>query len=164
MDQVRIGNFIKDLRKEKGLTQEQLAEQFRVSRRSVSRWETASNMPDLDLLVEIADFFDVDLRELLDGERKGEKMNKDMEETVLKVADYSNEEKRKITRRMHVLFIAGLIANIAYLVMLFTGNSDNFIGGVCLGISSGMIVVGVILTSKYAARIREFKMRILGRE
>lgn len=52
MDQGRIGNFIKDLRKEKGLTQEQLAEQFAVSRRTVSRWETASNMPDLDLLNE----------------------------------------------------------------------------------------------------------------
>jgi DNA-binding XRE family transcriptional regulator len=42
MDQGRIGNFIKDLRKEKGLTQEQLAEQFAVSRRTVSRWETAA--------------------------------------------------------------------------------------------------------------------------
>ena len=50
-------------------------------------------MPDLDILVEMADYYDVDLRELLDGERKSEKMNKDLEETVLKVADYSNDEK-----------------------------------------------------------------------
>ena len=107
---------------------------------------------------------DVDLRELLDGERKSEKMDKELEDTVRKVADYSNDEKQKITKRMHILFIAGLVANIAYLVMLFTGNSDNFLGGVCLGISSGMIVVGVILTSKYASRIRTFKMRILGKE
>ncbi len=164
MDQIRIGNFIKDLRKEKGLTQEQLAEQFHVSRRTVSRWETASNMPDLDLLVEMADYFDVDLRELLDGERKSEKMNKEMEDTVLKVADYSNEEKRKVTKRMHILFIAGLLANIAYLVMLFTDNSDNFWGGISLGISSGMILVGVIMTSKYASRIREFKLRLLHRQ
>mgnify|MGYP000137471584 CR=1 FL=1 len=45
------------------------------------------------ILVEMADYYDVDLRELLDGEMKSEKMNKDLEETVLKVADYSSDEK-----------------------------------------------------------------------
>ena len=56
MNQVKIGEFLRELRKEKGLTQEQLAEQFNISRRSVSRWETGSNMPDVGLLIEIADF------------------------------------------------------------------------------------------------------------
>ena len=55
MDQVKIGRFIKELRKEKGLTQEQQAEQSQVSRRTISRWETGSNLPDLDLLIEMAD-------------------------------------------------------------------------------------------------------------
>ena len=85
MDQIKIGNFIKALRREKGLTQEQLAERFGVARRTVSRWETGSNMPDLDILMEMSDFYAVDLRELLDGERKGEKMNKELEETVMKL-------------------------------------------------------------------------------
>lgn len=53
-------------------------------------------MPDLDILIEMANFYDVDIRESLDGERKSEKMNKEMEETVLKVADYSNEELCKV--------------------------------------------------------------------
>ena len=48
MDQVKIGDFMKELRKEKGLTQEQTAERFMVNRRTVSRWETGSNLPDLD--------------------------------------------------------------------------------------------------------------------
>ena len=68
MNQQKIGTFLKELRNEKNLTQEQLAEVFGVSRRTVSRWETGSNMPDLTLLVEMADYYDVDLRELLDGE------------------------------------------------------------------------------------------------
>ena len=76
MDQMKIGMFFKELRKEKGLTQEQLAERLRVSRRTVSRWETGSNMPDLDILIEMSDYYEVELRELLDGERKGEKMKK----------------------------------------------------------------------------------------
>jgi len=75
MDQIKKGDMIKELRKEKQMTQEQLAEQFNVSRRTVSRWETGNNLPDIDILIEISDYFDVDLRELLDGERKNEEVN-----------------------------------------------------------------------------------------
>lgn len=49
MDQKKIGAFMKELRKEKGITQEALAEILYVSGRTVSRWETGSNMPDLDI-------------------------------------------------------------------------------------------------------------------
>ena len=164
MDQIKIGNFIKALRREKGLTQEQFAERFGVARRTVSRWETGSNMPDLDILMEMSDFYAVDLRELLDGERKGEKMNKELEETVMKVADYSNDEKLKLLQSMHWLFIAGLIAAIVYTVLVLTGHSLNFWGGLCSGITSGMMVVGVFITSKNAAKIRAFKLRLLGKK
>ena len=56
MDLVKIGAFLQALRRENGLTQEQLAEQIGVSRRTVSRWETGSNMPDLDVLMELSDY------------------------------------------------------------------------------------------------------------
>lgn len=163
MNQMKIGMFFKELRKEKGLTQEQLAQRLRVSRRTVSRWETGSNMPDLDILIEMSDYYEVELRELLDGERKDEKMDKELEEAVLKVADYSNEEKQKITRRMHVLFIGGLLAAIVYLVLLFTDHANNFLGGFCQGVTLGMMIVGVVMTSKYAARIRAYKKRLLAK-
>ena len=77
MDLQKIGTFLKELRNGEGLTQEQLAEKLNVSRRTVSRWETGSNMPDLDLLIEMADFYHVNIRELLNGERDSEKMNKE---------------------------------------------------------------------------------------
>lgn len=163
MNQIKTGGFIKELRKEKGFTQEQLAEKFSVSRRTVSRWETGSNLPDLDILIEMADYFNVNLRELLDGERRIEKMDKELEETVLKVADYSNEEKKKLTKRMHLLFIAGLAAAIIYMTLFFTDNADNFFGGLCLGITFGMMVAGVVMTSRYAAKLYAFKLRILQR-
>ena len=78
MDQKKIGGFLKELRKEKGVTQEQLAEQFNVSNRTISRWENGNNMPDLDILIEISDYYEVDLREILNGERKSENMDKKM--------------------------------------------------------------------------------------
>lgn len=164
MNQIKIGSFIKELRKEKGLTQEQFAEQFNVSRRTVSRWETGSNLPDLDILIEMADYYNIELRELLDGERKSEKMNEELKKTVLKVAEYSNEDKLKVIRRMHFLFIAGLVAAIIYMILLFKDQADNYWGGLCLGITFGMMIVGVIMTSKYAGKIREFKLRLLQRK
>ena len=165
MDLQKIGLFLKELRKEKGLTQEQLAEALNVSRRTVSRWETGNNMPDLDLMVEMADFYQVDLRELMNGERKNEQMDKEMKETVLQVADYSNEEKARLLRRMHWLFIAGLIGFVLFLVITLAGLDKTApyegIGSFGLGIAFGMIILGVIFTSRYAVRIREFKQRLL---
>jgi len=161
MNQQKTGDFLKHLRKEKGLTQEQLAEQFCVSSRTVSRWETGSNMPDLDMLIDLADFYDIGIREIIDGERESENVNEEMKETVLKVAEFSNEDKLKLTRRMNKLFIGGFVAAVIYMILVFTDNADNFLGGLCHGITFGMMIVGVIMTSKYASKIRECKMRLI---
>lgn len=167
MNQIKIGSFIKELRKEKGLTQEQLAEQLNVSRRTVSRWETGDNLPDLDILIEMADYYDIDLRELLDGERKSEKMNKELEETVLKVAEYSNEEKNKLTRKMNVLFGVGIIAFSVYLILVYAGIADTYAEGklaaIMLGLSYGIMTVGVLFTSGWLIKIKHLKKRILMR-
>ena len=53
-------------------------------------------MPDLDILIEISDYYEVDLREILDGERKGEDMNKEIKETVLQAVDYTNSEAKNV--------------------------------------------------------------------
>lgn len=173
MNQQKIGTFLKELRNEKNLTQEQLAEKLGVSRRTVSRWETGSNMPDLDLLIEMAGYYEVDLRELLDGERKREKMDKELEETVLKVADYSNEEKKKLTKIMHWLYIAAVVSFIIFFVLLFFQPEEptflfGYAEGITLGIPFVMVSVGAIMTSKYATKIqafkKAFKKRVLKRE
>lgn len=73
MNQAKVGNFLRELRKEKKLTQRQVGLVFNVSRRTVSRWETGDNMPDISLFPEIANYYKVDLQELFDGERKQKK-------------------------------------------------------------------------------------------
>ena len=163
MDQKKIGKFIQELRKEKGLNQEQFAEQFGVNRRTVSRWETGTNLPDLDILLEMADYCEVELRQLLNGERSSEAAEDELDDTVQKVVEYSNEDKLKIAKRMHWLFIGGFAAAILYMVLVFAERADNFLGGLCLGITDGMMLVGVIMTSKSAAKIRECKMRIMNK-
>ena len=82
MNQKKTGMFLKELRKEKQLTQEQLAEILGVTNRSVSRWENGVNMPDLDLVIEIANYYGVGIEEILDGERKSKIMDKKTEQRL----------------------------------------------------------------------------------
>ena len=118
MNQQKTGAFLQRLRKEKGLTQEQLAERFYVSSRTVSRWETGNNMPDVGTLIELADFYDVDIREIIDGERKGEIMDKEMKDTLKKVDAYQKAKDLDQKIKSAALF-AGIIILALYVWMLF---------------------------------------------
>lgn len=164
MDQQKIGTFLKELRNEKNLTQEQLAEILGVSRRTVSRWETGSNLPDLDVLIEMVDYYDVDMRELLSGERKSEKMNKELEETVIMLADYSNEEKKQIVKMIHWLFIAAVASFIIFFILLFFApDKHTFISGLVKGAALGTpfasVCVGALITGKHAAKLFKKKVK-----
>ncbi len=112
MDQEKVGCFLKELRLEKGLTQEQLAEKFNISNRSVSRWENGRNMPDISLLVELADFYQVGVDELLDGERKpgeaeGHKAKEN--EMAAKMAGYANEQRSHLLLWVRRISLIGIV-------------------------------------------------------
>lgn len=192
MDQKKIGRLIRELRKEKGLTQEQLSEVLGVTNRSVSRWENGVNMPDFDLVITLARYFDVDMEELLNGERKTEQkdvgkdakkdetrsgmedgrrnemIDKRTEETLLKVADYTKEEQMCVTKRMNRIFILGVAAFLVYMVLEMQGLTATGvyedIASFALGLVLGILIVGILYTSRYMSRIRAFKMRLLHRD
>lgn len=128
MEQKKIGLFLKELRKEKGLTQEQLAEKFQVAARTVSRWENGYNMPDLSILVELADFYETDIRELINGERKSEDMTEKMKDTIEKIADYTDTEKEHLLQQ-HIISVvgSGAIFLMLYIILGFNLNSKNTI-------------------------------------
>lgn len=69
MDLIKTGKFIAELRKEIGLTQEQLGEKVGVTNKTVSRWETGTYLPSADVLVIMSELFDVSINELLSGQR-----------------------------------------------------------------------------------------------
>ncbi|MDE6015423.1 MAG: helix-turn-helix domain-containing protein [Acetatifactor sp.] len=168
MNPKKIGALLKELRNEKGLTQEQFAEVVHVSNRTVSRWENGNNMPDLDILIQISDYYEIDLRELLDGERKSEKMNKELEETVLKAVDYTNSETELYIKRVHrLLFIGAMLWLISQLIghtSLVDNNVMSTISDFSEGAACGMVVCGIIITSRHGQRIKAFKQRLLKRQ
>lgn len=123
MDQTKVGSFLKGLRKEKGFTQEQLAEKLNTTGRTVSRWETGNNLPDITMLVELADLYDVDIREIIDGERKSENMTEETRDVLGKVSEYVDVDKQKKARWVRNTSIIGLtslfLALIVQSIMLF---------------------------------------------
>ena len=127
MDQIKIGNFLKELRKEHNLSQEQLADRFNVSSRSVSRLENGKTMPDISLMIELADFYDIDIRDLLRGARKSEKMEENLKETLVMVADYTEAEKAKILKKVYICGQGVVITSIASMIMYFVSYFCDFI-------------------------------------
>lgn len=166
MDQKNVGSFLRELRKEKQLTQEQLAERFGVTNRSVSRWETGSNMPDLSILVELADFYDVDIRDIIDGERKGEDMNKEEKERLQLVADYAETEKNTLLMRLRIFSIVGLISLIAGLTMMVISRDNNlpvydYLMGTLMGVAIGALLVAVFYSTGALENMRKRKRTLM---
>jgi transcriptional regulator with XRE-family HTH domain len=146
MNQQKIGEFLKHLRKDKGLTQEQLAEEFGVSSRSVSRWENGNTMPDISIIIELADFYDVDIREIICGERKSENMDKELKDTLVTVADYTNNENGKIMQsavNMAIItsVIFGIVTPIIFYLYILKDNL--LLNLVAIGTSFGMLYCGL---------------------
>ena len=129
MDPIRIGAFLKELRKERNLTQEALAGKFGVTQRSVSRWENGTTMPDISLMIELADFYDVDIRDLLRGERKRDEMDEDLKETLVMVADYTEADKAKILKKVYICGQGMLITSVASMIIYFL---SGYINGIIL--------------------------------
>lgn len=144
MDQVKVGSFLKELRKEKNLTQEKLAEQLNVSSRTVSRWETGSNMPDIGMLIEIAEFYDVSIPEIINGERKSEKMDQETKDTAVAMAEYSrNEAKRGKIKIVGTLLSAFGIFIVLSALMMFP--SESSWGSIYSVLGSIFLMIGIYL-------------------
>ena len=104
----QIGSFIAVLRKEQGLTQEQLAEKLGVSNRSVSRWENGNTLPDLSLMKSICEITGVTLAELLSGARQD--VDADRKDGILLVLALWEREKMAKIRTLNLWFAIGIIS------------------------------------------------------
>ncbi len=119
MNQERIGKYIAKLRKEKKITQEELAEKLGVSSKSISRWETGRNMPDLSLITPLCKELGTTINELLSGEKLNEKEYQEkLEENIIKTIDFTDKKLRK-TRRIFYSIIIIIVLFIITLITLF---------------------------------------------
>lgn len=115
MNQEKIGKFITTCRKEKNLTQEELAEKLNVSNKSVSRWENGKNMPDYSVLNDLCNILDININELLSGEKDNKETIENLD-MILK--EYYKMKKQK--ERLKVLLIVGPVILFPLLTIIFT--------------------------------------------
>ena len=138
MDQERIGKWIALLRKEKKLTQEQLAERLGVSNRSVSRWENGRSMPDFSLLWDIAGELDVTVSELLNGKRMEKEANTEVLGSMNVLLAWSGREKQNKAKKLRGYFGTGLVclllalgqSQFGILSVLFSDGVDGLLTGI----------------------------------
>ena len=116
MDQLKIGKFIADCRKEKGLTQWQLAEKLGITDKAISKWERGIAMPDTSIMLELCDILGISVNELLNGEKLNmENNNQKNEQLLLDMAKEIERKNKTIWSAMLTLMtisIIGLLAGI----------------------------------------------------
>ena len=165
MDQKKTGEFLKKLRKEKNITQEALAEKIGVSNRTVSRWENGNNMPDWDLILQISQFYNVRIEDILSGEIKEENDLLKTEEILSDAAQHENAEKEKIIKPLHFLFAVTAVCLAVYLILEYMHTADIYpYSALCdflKGAVFGLVLVGFVFTGRHGIKIRKAKLRLL---
>lgn len=120
MEQVKIGKFIAECRKNKNMTQAQLAEKLNITDRAISKWETGKGMPDSSIMLELCDELDITVNELLSGEMISmNEYNKKAEENLLELKKI-DESKNKMLLQSEI--VIGLLSAMAFLGVVILTN------------------------------------------
>ena len=117
MDQLKIGKFIAECRKQKNLTQMQLAEKLGITDKAISKWERSIAMPDTSIMLELCDILGISVNELLSGEKISmENNNQKNEQLLLDMAKELEKKNKTIWNAMWIIMtvsILGLIGGLA---------------------------------------------------
>lgn len=115
MDQVKIGKFLSDERKEKGYTQKQLSELLGISDKTISKWECGNGFPEASLLLPLCNELEITVNELLTGERISQQnYKKKAEENMVNMIREKEENKQKIL----LTTMIGVISTITFVTLL----------------------------------------------
>lgn len=117
MDQMKIGKFIALCRKEKQLTQKQLAEKLNLTDRAISKWENGKSMPDSSIMLDLCQALSISVNELLCGEKiETQDYNKIAEENLLALAKKEELQNKKLLLYEKVI---GYTSTISFLILIF---------------------------------------------
>lgn len=124
MDQVKIGKFIAECRKEENLTQSQLAVKLNITDKAISKWETGRSLPDSSIMLELCSILKISVNELLSGQRlKVEEVNNKSDEMLLEIIKEKEEADKRLLMVEYFIGIIscvilfGLIAIAAFIEM-----------------------------------------------
>ena len=123
MDQIKIGRFIKQKRKEKGMTQSKLAEKLGVTDRAISKWENGNCMPDSGIIADLCKILNVTINDLFTGEVVDMKDNeKKLEENLLEITKLKQDREKQL---MNLEIFIGILAAMVFLICAFVASFVN---------------------------------------
>ena len=119
MNQEKIGRFIAELRKEKKLTQIDLANKLGITDRAISKWENGRGLPDLSLLTPLCEILDISINELLSGSRLDKKdYQEKLEKNIINTIDYADKKIRK-TKKIFIIILSVIIMFIVLFMVMY---------------------------------------------
>ena len=123
MNQEKIGKFIAYCRKEKNMTQEELAQKLHLTDKAISKWENGRYLPDLSILEPLSKTLDVSINEILSGEKiKEEELKDHTDKNIIDVVNYLDEKIKRIKRTIKV---SSIIMIIALATLMFASDYDD---------------------------------------
>lgn len=145
MDPGKFGAFVALCRKEKNMTQLELAQELKVTDKAVSRWERGKGFPDISLLVPLAEALDITVLELMNSERREKRMEDFSEESIKDMVIHvaAIEKKNQRDDRL-ITWIPVPVALITAFLTRFTGHGS-LLAGLLLGGLTALAVVGLVL-------------------
>ena len=160
MDLDKIGKFIALNRKNKGLTQEQLAEKLGVTNKTVSRWETGKYMPDLSLLKPLSEELGITLNELLSGEKiEEQKIVENTEKNIINTIDYSSKKVENEHKKISIiLMILGAIISISAITIF---NKESSWCSIYSIIGIIIFVIGLVRNLKKFKKVQKIGIGIV---
>ncbi|MDD2955335.1 MAG: helix-turn-helix transcriptional regulator [Oscillospiraceae bacterium] len=152
MNQLTTGKFIAEKRKEKNLTQEQLAERLGVSNKTISKWETGKCMPDYAVVKNLCDELEITVAELIDGEKaETNSVRTYDEEQIIDLLKRTQELEKQKNVLYGVLLIVMGIALQALSHTFGGSNVKDFFSGPLVGISLAEMLIGVYVVGRNIA-------------
>ncbi len=145
MDPEKFGAFVALCRKEKNMTQLELAQELKVTDKAVSRWERGKGFPDISLLVPLAEALDITVLELMNSEKREKRMEDFSEENIKDMVIHvaAIEKKNQRDDRL-ITWIPVPVALITAFLTRFTGHGS-LLAGLLLGGLTALAVVGLVL-------------------
>ena len=119
MDTKKVGIFLKHLRSESGLTQEQLGERIGVTNKTISRWETGNYLPPAECLILLSEIYGVSINEILAGERVAKEVFVEIaEKNITSTLKELEKDYQKFEKRMIGILILTAILTITIIWLL----------------------------------------------
>jgi len=149
MDLIKIGKFIADCRKKQKITQQQLAEKLNITDRAVSKWERGLSLPDADKMLDLCNILDINVNELLNGEKINMKdYEKKNEELLLELAKQEELKNKKMITDMYVLAITTVIFYIGIILLAAYTLKEGTLFGIIVTISTAILVIVALYAFK----------------